>query len=549
MIEEITITVNGKDIKTTKGITLLQFSKQFMKDFAFPIILAKVNNSYRELSYILNQDVKVEFFDVTSRVGNRSYIAGLTFLLFVTVKELYGMDADIIVQHSLDKGIYIKTTFSLNESILEAISSKMRDMISMNLDIMKVNVERVNAISYFKGVGDLAKARIMKYNTNTYVTLYQLGSYYNYFYHKMPVSTGVLKDFILTYLNEFGFMLQFPTIYSEGKISDYQHHPHMFDVFKENRQWAKLMRIENISDLNYVVSKGEIADLIRMDETLQSNRLLEVAKEIQAKKKKIVLLAGPSSSGKTTTTTKLCMYLRSLGLRPKMISMDDYFVEREDTPKNELGEYNYECFEAIDSNLLNEQMSLLLKGERVILPVYNFLEGKKEFKKEFVLEEDDILLMEGIHSLNPKVLENIDGNDKFKIYLSALTELNIDNHNRFPTTDNRLLRRIVRDNRTRGYQVEDTLRVWPQVRAGEESYIFPYQDEADVTFNTALIYEIGVLKTYAEPLLYSVDESSPYYEEAKRLLNILRLILPIASEDIPDDSIIREFIGRSCYHA
>ena len=366
----------------------------------------------------------------------------------------------------------------------------------------------------------------------------------------MPPSTSCLKDFKLTYLNDFGFVLQFPTIYLGNTIKNYVHHENMFKVYKECRDWGKLMKVETIADLNNVVSSGKIADLIRIDETLQSNRLLEVAKKIVSNKKdkKIILLAGPSSSGKTTTTTKLCMYLRSFGLNPKMISMDDYFVDRDDTPINEEGEKDYECFEAVDNKLLTKQISELLEGKEVVTPIYDFKDGVKEYIKRMKLEKDDILLIEGIHALNPKVLKDIPSKNKYKIYLSALTELNIDYHNRFPTTDNRLLRRIVRDNRTRGYSVDNTLRVWPNVRKGEEKYIFPYQDEADVVINTALIYELGVLKTYGEPLLYSVDEDSIYYEEAKRLLNVLRLILPIPSESIPDDSIIREFIGGSCFH-
>ena len=487
---------------------------------------------------------------MNSRVGNRTHIAGLTFLLLVAVKELYGEKANIIVQHSLDKGIYIETTFPISETLVKSIAKKMVQLVEQNLDITKVSVERISAIKYFEAIKDEAKANIMKYNTNTYITLYRLGSYYNYFYHYMPTSTGLLKDFKLTYLNDNGFILQFPTVYSKNMISEYQHHPNMFKVFKECHDWAKLMHVSNLSELNSIVSKGQVEDLIRIDETLQSNRLLEVAKTIVANKKdkKIILLAGPSSSGKTTTTRKLCMFLRSFGLNPKMLSMDDYFVERDETPVDENGEKDYECFEAVDHQLLTEQVALLLKGETVKTPVYSFIEGSKEFIRELKLEKNDILLVEGIHALNPKVLDTIPAKNKYKIYLSALTELNIDSHNRFSTTDNRLLRRIIRDSRTRGYDVVDTIAIWPKVRAGEEKYIFPYQDEADSTINTALIYELGVLKTYVEPLLYSVDEDSIYYDEAKRLLNLFRLILPIPSEAIPADSILREFVGGSCFH-
>ncbi len=549
MIEEIKVTINGKEQTVPRGITLLQLSKEYEKDYRFPIILASVNNVYRELNYVVNDPCGINFYDLNSKIGNRAHIAGLTFLLVVAVKEIFGLDANIKVMHSLDKGIYIETSFPLTETILKSIAKKMLKLVDMDMAITKVSVERISAIHYFESINDLAKARIMKYNTNTYITLYRLSNYYNYFYHQMPPSTSSLREFKLTYLNDNGFVLQFPTAYSNNQIKPYVHHANMFKVFKECRDWTKLMKIETIADLNDVISKGKIADLIRIDETLQSNRLLGMARKIvDAKKdKKIILLAGPSSSGKTTTTSKLCMYLKSFGLNPKMISMDDYFVDRDKTPVNEKGEKDYECFEAVDNKLLTKQINDLLNGKEVMAPVYNFKEGVKEFVKELKLDKNDILLIEGIHALNPKVLKEIPAKNKFKIYLSALTELNIDYHNRFPTTDNRLLRRIIRDNRTRGYNVVDTLKVWNNVRSGEEKYIFPYQDEADITINTALIYELAVLKTYVEPLLYSVDEDSVYYEEAKRLLNVLRLILPIPSESIPDDSIIREFIGGSCF--
>ena len=550
MIEDVKVTINGKEEIVPRGTTLLQLSKEYQKDYRFPIILASVNNIYKELSYVVNDPCGITFFDLNSKIGNRAHIAGLTFLLVVAVKEIFGLDANIKVMHSLDKGIYIKTTFPLTETILKSIARKMLKLVEMDLSITKVSVDRISAIHYFESINDLAKAKIMKYNTNTSITLYRLSNYYNYFYGQMPPSTGCLKEFKLTYVDDNGFVLQFPTEYSHNQIKAYTHHPNMFKVFKECREWTKLMKIETIADLNEVVSRGKIADLIRIDETLQSNRLLSVARKIvdNKKDKKIILLAGPSSSGKTTTTTKLCMYLKSFGLNPKMISMDDYFVDRDKTPVNEKGEKDYETIDAVDNKLLTKQINELLEGKEVMAPIYNFKEGVKEFVKELKLDKDDILLIEGIHGLNPKVLKEIPAKNKFKIYLSALTELNIDYHNRFPTTDNRLLRRIIRDNRTRGYNVVDTLRVWNNVRSGEEKYIFPYQDEADVTINTALIYELGVLKTYVEPLLYSVDEDSTYYEEAKRLLNVLRLILPIPSESIPDDSILREFIGGSCFH-
>ena len=322
----------------------------------------------------------------------------------------------------------------------------------------------------------------------------------------------------------------------------------MFEVFKQYRDWGKKLNLSTSVDLNRIVSTGRISDMIKIDSTVFDHRVLTVAKEISDQKKniKIVLIAGPSS-GKTTTSKKLCMYLQLFGLTPKVIGMDDYFVEREETPKNEDGSYDYECLEAVDLKLFDKQVASLLKGDEVLLPSFNFTFGKKEYNKQMKLEEDDILVIEGIHALDDKVLTNIPRTQKYKIYISPLTELNVDDHNRISTTDNRLLRRIIRDNRTRGHSVDDTLAAWKSVRNGEEKYVFPYQDDSDVTINSAATYEIGVLKTYVEPLLYSVETTSPYYEEAKRLIDFLRVFLPIPSDAIPEDAIIREFIGGSYF--
>ena len=471
-------------------------------------------------------------------------------MLQYAVKKIYGPGANILVQHSLDKGIYIQTTFKLTEEKLENIKLVMKEIIKKDIPITKVTIDRIEAKKYFMSIGDETKAGILKYNTNNYITLYRLGNLYNYFYTLMPTSTGVLKDFDLTYIKGNGFILRFPTIYINDKIKKYEHHPKMFEVFEEFREWAKIINVKNTVQLNRVVSTGKISDLIKMDETLQSNRLLNVAKEINERKSKvkIVLMAGPSSSGKTTTSRKLCMYLKSFGLNPKAIEMDNYFVEKEETPKDANGKYDFECLEAMDLKLFDKQMSQLLAGEKVVMPTFNFIFGKKEFNTELQLGENDILIIEGIHALDSKVLTNINREKKFKIYISPLTELSLDDQNRISTSDNRLLRRIIRDNRTRNYRVENTLEQWPSVRAGEELYIFPFQDEADATINSAAIYEFGVLKTYAEPLLYSVESDSPYYEEAKRLLNFLKLFLPIPSESIPADAVIREFIGGSYFH-
>lgn len=549
MIESIEVTINNQKYRVSSGVTLEEVAAQFQKEYKYPILLAKVNGITKELSCKVQASSNIEFLDLTSKEGNRTHISGLTYILLYAIKRLYGKDTNIYVQHSLDKGIYVETSFKLTPSKIENIKAEMDRIVENDLPIIRTTIDRLEAINYFKTVGNEVKAEVLRYNTNTYVTLYRLGNYYNYFYNLMPTSTSKINAFDLTYIKDNAFVMRFPTIYQPNKIKEYEEHPGMFSAFQEFRDWGKIMKITTSVDLNRIISSGKINDLIRIDETLQSNRLLNLAKTIhQNKKVKIVLMAGPSSSGKTTTSRKLCMYLQSFGLTPKVLSMDDYFHERKDTPKDANGNYDFECLEAVDLKLFNSQLADLLKGEKVQVPTFNFGLGKKEYRHELQLAEDDIIVIEGIHALNPKILTNIPRENKFKIYICPLTEINMDDHNRVSTTDNRLLRRIIRDNRTRNYSVEKTLAAWGKVRAGEEKYIFPYQDEADFTMNSALIYEIGALKTYVEPLLYSVPYDSPYYEESKRLLNFLRIFLPIPADEIPKDSVLREFIGNGCFH-
>lgn len=550
MISTVDITVNGKKNTVNSGMTLEEISKDYQKDYKYPILIAKVNNRLRELTEVISEDSDIEFIDLTDKQGNRVYISGLVYILLYAVKKLYGESADVKVEHSIDKGIYIKANFHLTESKVKHIKETMNSIVQADMPITNVTVDRIEAIKYFEGVNNHSKAGVMGYNTNDYVTLYRLGNHYNYFYTLMPTSTAKLKKFDLTYIGNDGLVLRFPTIFLNSKIPEYKHHPAMFEVFKECRDWANTIKLSNSVELNNVLAIGHINYLIRVDETLQSNRLLNIAGDISKKrdKVKIVLMAGPSSSGKTTSSKKLCTYLASFGLMPRVLSMDDYFLDRKYTPRDEDGNPDYECLEALDMDLFDKQVEALLKGEEIKNPTYNFGLGKKEYKTTMKMEKDNVLVIEGIHALDTRVLTNIARDRKYKIYISALTELNMDDHNRISTTDNRLLRRIIRDNRTRDYKVEDTLEAWPSVRNGEEKYIFPYQDEADCIFNSALIYEIGVLKTYVEPLLYSVPSDSPHYEDAKRLLNFLRLFLPIPADAIPQDSILREFIGGSCFH-
>ena len=547
-MDNIKITINDKEFYVKRKTTLAEIANEFQSNYHHPILIAKVNNTLKELNYEITKPKNIEFLDLTSREGNKIHVNALIFILVVSIKELYGAKYDIRVQHSIDKGLYIETNFEITEKRLNDIKEKMNKIIAEERPITKLNVDRLEARDYFSKIGDKAKVNILKYTTNTYITLYKLGEYYDYFYTKMPINTTQVPEFDLTYLQNNGLVLRFPTVYINDQIKDYENHPNMFRVFNECHAWGELMHIKNAADLNALVSRGKVEELIRISETKQSNELLQLAEKIYNNKDlKIVLLAGPSSSGKTTTSKKLCMFLRSFGVNPAVISMDDYFVEREETPLNEEGKPDYECLEAVDLKLFDNQIEQILKGEEVVTPTYNFLTGNKEYNNKIKLGNSDVLVIEGIHALDKRVLTNISKNKIFRIYISALTELNIDNHNYISTTDNRLLRRIIRDNKTRGHGVQRTISTWPDVRRGEEKYIFPYQDNADYTFNSALIYEIGVLKTYAEPLLYAVDPSDSCYEEAKRLINFLGFFLPIPADAIPKDSILREFVGGSFF--
>ena len=550
MMDSVKVIIKNEEYDILKGTTIGEVAKSFQSYFHYPIILAKMNNNTTELHKTVEKDCTIEFLDLTSKEGNKAHVNGLIFTMLYAVKMLYGKDADISVQHSIDKGIYIETTFDIEEKDVFLIKDKMMELTNSELVFQKLFADRLETMEHFYKEGNNVKADVLKYITDSHVTLYRLGNLYNYFYGAMPKDTSQLKSFDLNYIANNGFVLRFPTIYINDQIKPYTHYENMYEVFRKSRDWAKIMNVRKSTDLNKLVSSGSINDLIRINETLQSNELLKVAEDIHNNidNIKIILLAGPTSSGKTTSTMKISMYLRSFGIKARMISMDDYFVERHETPIDEDGKTDFEALEAIDLKLFNEQVGQLLNKEEIVKPVYNFKMGTKEFKENIKLEDNEILFIEGIHALNDRILENIDRDKKYKIYISPLTELSIDQHNRLSTTDNRLLRRIIRDNRTRNYKVENTLERWASVRRGEEKHIFPYQGEANYTINSSMIYEFGVLKLYVEPLLYSVDHTSPYYEEAKRLINFLRVFLPIPSEAIPEDSVLREFIGGSCFH-
>ena len=549
LVDDIKVNISGMEIEVSKTTTLLEISKMFKSEGKRRPIIARVNNKICELNVVPKENDDIEFLDLTNKAANRVYLNGLIFLLKYAFNEVFGNNNVVTVKHSADKALCVETSSKITKEQLKKIEDKMRSIVDANLPITKITVLKSEAIEYFKKINDLQKVKLLQYMTSTYVHLYKMGNMYNYVFSYMPSETSCLSEFKLHYLDDDEFVIQYPTIYIHNQIKDYVHHEKLFEVFRQEKEWGKLMHIETASDLNDVVASGKINDLIRISETLQNNRILDQVKDIlkSGSKIKVVLISGPSSSGKTTSCSKLAMYLRSFGLTPKMISMDDFFKNRVDTPKKANGEYDFECLEAIDLKLFNKTIKDLLEGKKVKMPTFDFYSGEKKFKKEMIMAPTDILLIEGIHALNPKLLGDIPKENKYKVYLSPLTAINIDKDNRMSTTDNRLLRRMIRDNRTRGYTVSDTLNIWPDVREGEEKNIFAYQDEADFVFNTSLIYEFCVLKTYVLPLLYSVKPDDPNYYEALRLMKVLNVFLPIPSEAIPDDSILREFIGGSCF--
>ena len=542
-MEKVKVTYLGKSYMYPKDITLEDISKDFQENYSETIIMAEVNGRPYELNYKVTDDVTVDFFDLTSPTGNRVYESGLIFVLEKACLNM--LNSEIEVKYSIDKGIYIKTYKKITKEDLDKVSREMKEIVKRNLPIQKNLVNRLEAIEYYKSTKSYDKVNVLKYSVNTNVNLYRLMDIYNYFFSYLPVSTGALKEFKLTYIDQNSFVLRYPNIYYLNKIPVYKHHDKLFNEFKKYDEWSEKLGIENVSSLNSRVTKGNVDDIVLLSENIQNNSLFRIAETIYNNKKlKLILLAGPSSSGKTTTSKKLELFLKGFGLNPIAISIDNYFVDRDKTPRLPDGSYDFESLNSINVELFNKNLKDLLDGKEVTLPVYNFITGKSELSDESIkLGEKEILIVEGLHALNEELTYSIDRKNKYKIYLCPLTVLSLDNHNRIRTTDNRLLRRIVRDNRTRGYSASDTLSSWGKVREGEEKYVFPFQDEADVIFNTSLIYELGVLKTYAEPLLYSVEESDPMYKEAVRLLNLLKNILPISNDYIPVDSIVREFIG------
>lgn len=533
------------------GTSLLDISKEYQGEYEYDIILAFVNNKLRELPKVVKKDCTVSFVTTKDDVGHKTYVRGMTLLMLKAMYQEIGRQniEKIYVEFSLGNGYYcdVKSEVALTKEILDRVKARMEKMVEADIPFQKFSINTEEAMDLFYQYGMLDKHKLFKYRRVSKANIYNLDGFEDYYYGYMPASTGILKYFDLQLYNG-GFLMILPYKSAPTRVTEFLDRPKLFQTLKESNEWGKMMGIDTVGALNDEISAGGANDLILVQEAFQEKKLAEIAEQIKESGKKFVMIAGPSSSGKTTFSHRLSIQLRTHGLKPHPIAVDDYFVDRDKTPVDEDGKFNYECLEAIDVEQFNSDMCDLLAGKTVELPSYNFKAGRREYKGDFKrLGEDDILVIEGIHGLNDKLSHSLPKESKFKIYISALTQLNIDEHNRIPTTDGRLLRRMVRDARTRGTSAQATIAMWSSVRRGEETYIFPFQEEADAMFNSALIYELAVLKQYAEPLLFGIPKEAPEYVEAKRLLKFLDYFVGVSSEEVPKNSILREFVGGSCF--
>lgn len=542
---------DGNSYEFEEGVTYKEISEEFKNDHTYSILAARVDNDLVDLSETLKKKCNIEFLDRSDSVGNTIYTNSAVFILILAIKNLYGANINVNINHSLDHGVYCTIdNMKVNKSIIDEIKDEMDKIVKDNYLFTKISVYRLDAIRYFKKLKKYDKVNLLKYISNTYINLYRINDQYDYFHTKMAYSTSDIDEFKLTYIKDNGFVLSVPDIVNPKKTLNYVHHPKILDEFTDYGNWGKNLGIENASDLNKVVSQAKIRELINISEAHYDSQLVRIAEEIKNSKNriKVVLIAGPSSSGKTTTSKKLNIYLRNKGFITHPIELDNYYVDLNKRPLDEYGRPDLESVNALDINLFNKNLSDLLKGKRVNMPTYNFILGKKEYKGNYLeLGENDIIIAEGLHALNPVLTKLISDDEKYKIFISPLTHINLDKHNYIHTSDVRKLRRIVRDSKTRGYGALETLKAWPSVKAGERENIFKFQDDVDKVINSSLIYELGVLKTYVEPLLFNVNEDDKEYPEALRLINFLRNFLPIPSDDVPFDSVLREFIGDSCF--
>lgn len=548
--KQIFVTIRDLKYDIEQNATLLELAKRFKKDYASTIVAARVNNDIKELSFSITEECDIKFIDLSDEDGMRIYRRSLYFIFIKAVSEVFP-ERNAVISHPMSNGVYceINGNNELTEIEVEAVKKKMLEIVDNKIPFEKKIITLEEAKELYKKNGRIDKYEVLEHRKKPHVTVYNCGGYEDYYYGYMVPDTGYIKCFDLKYHHP-GVVIQFPSKACPEVLPTFKEEKKLFNVFIEYKKWVKILGVQNVGALNDIVQEGNIGDLIRVSEALHEKKIAQIADKItnHQEEKRIVLISGPSSSGKTTFANRLGIQLRVNGFVPKTISLDNYFVNRDKTPVDEDGEYDYEALEAIDVELFNKHLSELLNGIEVEIPIYNFETGSREAKGQMMkMNKNTILVIEGIHGLNDKLTASISSEDKFKIYVSALTSINIDDHNRIPSTDTRLIRRIVRDSQFRGCSAIETINRWPSVRRGEAKNIFPFQENADIMFNSSLLYELCLLKTYAEPLLRELGPENERYSEVKRLLRFLEYFLPISAKDVPNNSIVKEFIGGSCF--
>lgn len=550
--EMVKVRINGKDEEYALGTTYREIVDEYQTETDAPIILVMVNGKLRELQKKLKGDCTLEFVTTKDHIGFETYKRTVCLVLLRAIYDVAGREnvEKVMIHYSVGNGYYFTMAGKavLDQKFLDQVKEQMKKLADASTPIGKRSVNTDDAVALFHHHRMYDKEKLFRFRRVSKVNIYNIGYYDDYFYGYMADNAGYVKYFDLKLYDE-GFVLELPERKNPSVIPPFRPEGKIFQVQKESQEWVEKMDISYVGDLNDRITKEGISNILLVQEALQEAKISDIAQRIVNEgNKKFIMIAGPSSSGKTSFSHRLSIQLTAHGMKPHPIGVDNYFKNREDTPLDEYGEKNYECLEAIDVEQFNKDMLALLNGERVELPVFNFKTGLREYKGDFLqLGPEDVLVIEGIHGLNDKLSYALPSESKFKIYISALTQLNIDEHNRIPTTDGRLIRRIVRDARTRGTSAKETIARWPSVRRGEEANIFPYQEQADVMFNSALVYELACLKVYAEPLLFGIDKSEPEYLEAKRLLKFFDYFISVPSEDIPHNSLLREFVGGSCF--
>ncbi len=551
-MEKLHLNVMGRDMSVEQGTTFGQLAQELQKDFPSPILLAKQGNNLQELGSKIQDGDAVTFYDLSDGEGMRVYHRGVSLVLVKAVRDIVGETARVQIEHSLRGNLYCEIRqpeTPLDVEFLSKVERRMKEMVDADLPIEKRTFRKDEAIEIAKKQHMEPKAKLFRFRRASNVNLYELDGFYDYFYGYMPLSTGVLKVFALELYGN-GFLIRFPNPEKPDELLPFEDPKKISGVFMEQMEWCRLMEAENVADLNEAIVNGHFGDLIRINEALHEKKIAEIADQIYHRMPnvRVVLIAGPSSSGKTSFANRLCVQLRVLGIKPHKVSLDDYFINRDKTPLDENGKRNFERIEALDLKQLNKDLKAIIAGEQIELPYYNFVTGKREYNGDYLqLGEGEILVMEGIHGLNDRLTPEIPDENKFKIFISALTQLNIDDHNRISTSDCRLIRRIVRDYQFRGRDARGTIEAWNTVTQGEEENIFPFQENADAVFNSATLYELNVLKQYAEPQLFRIDDTMPENVTAKRLIKFLGYFLAATGQEIPNNSLIKEFVGGSCF--